>query len=266
MKKFVIYYDKGNEKHVAEVKRAGDMIRDAAFRNGFESRAKHIDDTEGPKSRASIRAGKSIRLPRYFLDVPKSNKRNNGGLVWLRGYLEADEPNKSKSKPKSDAEKTAEKIAAGAIETPYVPTNKLVSGTTTAEEAGLPAPEPVAPRPALKRKWRYQKLSNDVFLLVLRPDARPNELHEHPSVQAMQNHLGTVRMTDDRITGMPAGHVSEPGAWRGFYDMKGWRFRIMHVYAAPRFFALVCDTVDGWHDGDEVQDFIIRQVNDFPVF
>ena len=88
--KFVIYYDSGNEDQCRQGMRAQAMVVGA----GHEWTSVICKDT-GPNSEASKRAQKSVRMPRIFLDKVKTTKRNNGGLVWLKGYL--------KDHPVSDA-------------------------------------------------------------------------------------------------------------------------------------------------------------------
>ena len=97
-------------------------------------------------------------------------------------------------------------------------------------------------------KWQYIRMSDDVFLLVLRANTRVSKLDKHPAVQEMARVMGEIRQTDHRRYWQPRGHVRFPSAWRGHYNFSGLEFTIPALYAFRKFFALVCDTTSGNHD------------------
>ena len=72
----------------------------------------------------------------------------------------------------------------------------------------------------------------------------------------MANALGDVRVADARKTGFPSGHVRYPKAWRGVYTVGKTEFKIPALYAFPKFFGLVCDTVQGKHTTAVIKRFV----------
>ena len=81
--KFAIYHNSKLPSQHDEALEASTLIKAAGHAVTYEN---CLDI--GANSKASIRAEKSVRMPRYFLDAKKVTKRNNGGLTWLKKVLE----------------------------------------------------------------------------------------------------------------------------------------------------------------------------------
>lgn len=83
--RFVVYCTSSTEPGAMEGIKA---IEDAGFgiSKVYEGHAQRV------KEKADVHAGKSVVLPRFFVDdVERTTKRNNGGLVWLKAFL-ANQP------------------------------------------------------------------------------------------------------------------------------------------------------------------------------
>lgn len=108
----------------------------------------------------------------------------------------------------------------------------------------------------MARPLTYQKFDDDVFMLLCRAETPVSKMPEHPVIQELEEQLDETREADDRVTGYPYGPLTKISAWRGFFTIGQTRFRIMSMYAFPKFFGLICDTVDGNHDTGEIMEFV----------
>ena len=119
-------------------------------------------------------------------------------------------------------------------------------------------------------EWQYNKISEDVFLLVLR-GVSLDSLPQSPEVAKIRETLSETLEADTRqimtlmdnneiSVGIPAdapyGPVHKPQAWQGVYTIGGVKVRIPAIYAFPNFFGLVCDTGDGTHDTRAVKKWV----------
>ena len=106
-------------------------------------------------------------------------------------------------------------------------------------------------------KWQYVRMSDDVFLLVLRANTKVSKLDKHPAVKEMVRVMSEARQViNQRYHRKPSGHVRFPRAWSGKYNLGGIEFTIPALYAFPKFFGLVCDTTTGNHDSDLAQQLV----------
>ena len=96
----------------------------------------------------------------------------------------------------------------------------------------------------------------DIFLLVCKAQMLVKDMPDHPVIMEMTEQLDETRECDHRVTGFPYGPVTKPSAWRGFFTIGTCRFRIMSVFAFPRFFGVVCDTEAGSHNAAEIKEFV----------
>ena len=104
--------------------------------------------------------------------------------------------------------------------------------------------------------WQYSRFSDDVFMFSLRPNMPVHRLGEHVAVKEIEKALRADCLIDERITGKPTGPVNDPRCWRGIFTIGEVQFRIKAIYAFPKFFGLVADTEDGWHDSGAIQEWL----------
>ena len=134
-------------------------------------------------------------------------------------------------------------------------------------------------------KWKYSRLSNDVFFLSLVLDHTVEGFEEVPAARALHQatrEIGTFKsvivrafqydeegnqlfedngdpVLVDREDGLPIGPWHAQTAWRGDFELEdGVVFRVSALYGHPKRkngkanLCLVCDTDEGYHDEELV--------------
>ena len=102
----------------------------------------------------------------------------------------------------------------------------------------------------------YQRFSDDVFMLLCRAQTPVASMPDHPVISELHERLDETRACDPVKTGFPYGPLTKPAAWRGCFAIGTTKFHIPSMYAFPKFYGLICDTVDGTHDEAAVRRFV----------
>lgn len=105
-------------------------------------------------------------------------------------------------------------------------------------------------------KLIYSRFNDDLFMLHCRPDVRAELLDDVPVIARLDARLLETQQCDVERDGLPTGAVRNPKHWRGVFAIGKCLFRIPSVYASPKLFGLMCDTLAGDHDRRDIEQFV----------
>ena len=140
----------------------------------------------------------------------------------------------------------------------------------------------------MDNRWKYNKFSNDIFMLSLNLPRAVRAFEDEPLAQAMWTATRRIIEVDPMIIrtyvydeegnkvvdedgnpelvevdrGSPKGPMNKPSAWKGNFTLDdGTEFRISAVYGMKNirgksFLGLVADTKAGNHDSNVVKEFL----------